>query len=137
MKKIHNEIFTVYYENTDSSGFTYHTSYLSWAERARSNMLRKNFPKVISLLKNNSFFFVVRKLEVEFFQPSFLFDDLLVETFFKENTKTSIKIVQKFRKNDQTICKIDVFLVWIDGNTSKPSRIPNDIISRFKLMEVV
>jgi len=99
--------------------------------------LEKIFRKLFHFWKTILFFFVVRKLEVEFFQPSFLFDDLLVETFFKENTKTSIKIVQKFRKNDQTICKIDVFLVWIDGNTSKPSRIPNDIISRFKFMEVV
>lgn len=137
MKKIHEEIFTVYYENTDSSSFTYHASYLCWAERARSNLLRKNFPEVVKLLKNNSFFFVVKQLKIEFLKPSYLFDNLLLETFFKGNSKTSIKLVQKLKKKDETICVIDVFLVWINGDISKPSRIPNDIISRFKSMEVV
>ena len=137
MKKIHEEIFTVYYENTDSSSFTYHTSYLCWAERARSNLLRKNFPEVVKLLKNNSFFFVVKQLKIEFLKPSYLFDNLLLETFFKGNSKKSIKLVHKLKKKDEVICVIDVFLVWINGDISKPSRIPNDIISRFKSMEVV
>ena len=57
MKKIHEDNFTVYYENTDSSGLTYHTSYLCWAERSRSNLLRINFPETISFLQKNSFFF--------------------------------------------------------------------------------
>ncbi|GIR26418.1 MAG: hypothetical protein CM15mP40_10260 [Alphaproteobacteria bacterium] len=43
MKKIHEDKFKIYYENTDSSGFAYHTAYLSMAERARSNMLNKDF----------------------------------------------------------------------------------------------
>ena len=38
MKKIHEDKFKIYYENTDSSGFAYHTAYLSMSERARSNM---------------------------------------------------------------------------------------------------
>ena len=46
MKKIHEDKFKIYYENTDSSGFAYHTAYLSMAERARSNMLNKDFPEL-------------------------------------------------------------------------------------------
>ena len=80
---------------------------------------------------------MVKQLKIEFIKPSYLFDNLLLETFFKGNSKTSIKLVQKLKKIDETICVIDVFLVWINGDISKPSRIPNDIISRFKSMEVV
>ena len=29
----------------------------------------------------------------------------------------------------------ECFLVWIDGQSKKPSKIPNDIISRFKSLE--
>ena len=54
MKMIHEDLFQIYYENTDSSGFTYHTSYLTFAERARSNMLTEKFPEVILMLKKNS-----------------------------------------------------------------------------------
>ena len=39
------EIFklSIYYEDTDSSGFVYHTSYLKFAERARTELVKKNF----------------------------------------------------------------------------------------------
>ncbi len=30
----------VYFEDTDFSGFVYHTSYLRWCERGRSDLLR-------------------------------------------------------------------------------------------------
>ena len=55
MKKIHEDKFKIYYENTDSSGFAYHTAYLSMAERARSNMLNKDFSELITFYTGNSF----------------------------------------------------------------------------------
>ena len=137
MKKIHEDNFTVYYENTDSSGFTYHTSYLCWAERSRSNLLRLNFPETLSFLQKNSFFFVVKQIKVDFLKPSTLFDALHVETFFVDNSFTSIELLQKLNLKKKLICKINVFLVWIDGESKKPSKIPNDIISRFKSLSVV
>ena len=57
MKKIHEDNFTVYYENTDSSGLTYHTSYLCWAERSRSNLLRINFPETLLISAKKLIFF--------------------------------------------------------------------------------
>ena len=66
MKLIHEDFFKIYYENTDSSGFTYHTSYLSFAERARSNMLNEKFPELCLLLKQNSYFFVINTLQIDF-----------------------------------------------------------------------
>ena len=41
MKKIHLSLISVYYEDTDSSGFVYHTNYIKYAERARSNFLER------------------------------------------------------------------------------------------------
>ncbi|MEE2695132.1 MAG: thioesterase family protein [Pseudomonadota bacterium] len=137
MKIIHQEIFTIYYENTDSSGFTYHTSYLSFAERARSNMLKQFFPDVMNMLIENKFFFVVRKLNVSFLRPSHLFDNLEITTYFNSNTYTSVDLVQKIKKEDLFICDILVTLVWINGKTLRPSRVPYNIISRFKSLKVV
>ncbi len=137
MKVIHQDFFKIFYDNTDSSGFTYHTSYLSLAERARSNMLNEYFPEVVEMLKKNSFFFVVKQLKVKFIQPSYLFDQLKINTGLKDNTYTSISLTQKIVNKNISICEIDVQLVWIDGKTNKPSRLPSNIISRFKSMEVV
>jgi len=137
MKIIHQEVATIYYENTDSSGFTYHTSYLSFAERARSNILKEFFPDVINMLIENQFFFVVRQLNVNFLKPSYLFDNLKIITYFDGNTHTSVDLVQKLIKDDLSICDMSVTLVWVNGKTLRPSRVPQNIISRFKSLEVV
>ena len=47
--------YTVFYEDTDASGFTYHTTYLKFSERARSEILNNFFPETIGSLKDNSF----------------------------------------------------------------------------------
>ena len=137
MKRIHDDKFKIYYENTDSSGFTYHTSYLLMAERARSNMLNKDFPELTKMLKKNSKFFVVKKIKVDFFKPAKLFDNLDIITFYTGNSFTSINLTQKIEKNGIDISKIDVQLVWIDGEKQKPIKIPGNIIYRFKSMDIV
>lgn len=107
--------YTVYYENTDSSGLTYHTTYLEFAERARSEILSLHFPDVISNLKKNTFFFVVKDLSISFLKPSFLFDKLTVKTEFENNSLASLKLKQKIYNSDTKICTISVHLAWIDG----------------------
>ena len=42
MKKVHQTKFEIFYEDTDSSGLTYHTTYLKFAERARSQFVKEN-----------------------------------------------------------------------------------------------
>ena len=137
MKRIHEDKFKIYYENTDSSGFTYHTSYLLMAERARSNMLNKDFPELTKMLKKNSKFFVVKKIKVDFFKPAKLFDNLDIITFYIGNSYTSLNLIQKIEKDGIDISRIDVQLVWIDGEKKKPIKIPRNIIYRFKSMEIV
>ena len=82
MKKIHSSLISVYYEDTDSSGFVYHTNYIKYAERARSNLVRDQFPDVQKLFNSNEFFFVVNQLNTNFLKPARLSDNLKVETFF-------------------------------------------------------
>ena len=137
MKKIHEDKIKIYYENTDSSGFVYHTAYLSMAERARSNMLNRDFSELTMMLKTNSKFFVVKKIKVDFIKPAKLFDNLDIITFYIGNSFTSLNLIQKIEKDGADISKIDVQLVWIDGIKSKPIKIPRNIIDRFKSMEIV
>ena len=137
MKKLHEDFFTVYYENTDSSGFVYHTCYLNFCERARSNMINQDFPEIAQILKSNSRFFVVKKINANFFKPTFLFDRLKVVTFFNGNSYTSINLIQKIIKENIDIFELSVQLVWLKGKDKKPTKIPSNIISRFQSKEVV
>ena len=129
--------YTVYYEDTDASGFTYHTTYLKFSERARSEILNNFFPEVISSLKNNSFFFVVKDINVNFIKPTYLFDKLKVTTSYIDNSYTSLKLNHLITFKNNGVCEINVKLVWINGSSQKPSKIPKYIISRFRSSEIV
>ena len=137
MKLPHESYQRVYYEDTDSSGFVYHTSYLKFSERARSEMLSEFFPDVVKSLKMNTFFFVVKSLEINFVKPSQLFDKLRVLTYYVDNSIASLKLKHVIFLKEQIICQILVKLVWINGNKKKPVRMPKNIISRFKSFEIV
>ena len=137
MKKLHVSNFDVYYEDTDASGFAYHTTYLRFAERARSSLVKDQFPELMELMIKNTFFFVVREIKIKYLSPSFLNDKLFVETFFMDNSLSSIILVQHVLKKNKIICEIKVELVWLNGKLGKPSRIPKNIIARFNSFQVV
>ena len=137
MKKIHQTKFEIFYEDTDSSGFTYHTTYLKFAERARRQFVKENLEEIKTCMINNSFFFVVKEIKVNFFKPTFLYDQLNVKTFFLKNTLASLDLKQLIFKNDIVICEVFVKLVWIDGKSNKPSKISKNIIARFNSFEIV
>ena len=86
---------------------------------------------------NNSFFFVVKEIKVNFFKPTFLYDQLNVKTFFLKNTLASLDLKQLIFKNDIVICEVFVKLVWIDGKSNKPSKISKNIIARFNSFVIV
>ena len=137
MKKIHSSLMSVYYEDTDSTGYVYHSNYIKYAERARSNLVRDKFPELQKLFNSNEFFFVVSYLDTNFFKPARLSDNLKVETFLIENSFCSIKLKQQIFRELLLITDINVKLVWINGQTTKPTKIPENIIARFNSLEVV
>ncbi len=137
MKKIHQTKFEIFYEDTDSSGFTYHTSYLKLAERARSQFVKQNLQEIRDKMINNSFFFVVREIKVNFLKPTYLFDQLDVKTYFLKNSLASLDLKQLISKKETAICEVSVKLVWINGQSNKPAKIPKNIIARFNSFEVV
>lgn len=129
--------YTVFYEDTDASGFTYHTTYLKFSERARSEILNNFFPETIGSLKDNSFFFVVKDIYVNYIKPTHLFDKLKVITSYLGNSYTSLKLNHLITFENNRVCEINVKLVWINGSSQKPVKIPKNIISRFKPSEIV
>ena len=70
MKIYSFQSISVYYEDTDSTGFVYHTNYIKYAERARSNLIREQFPDVQNLFNTNVFFFVISQLSANFSKTS-------------------------------------------------------------------
>jgi acyl-CoA thioesterase FadM len=100
-------------------------------------LVRDKFPELQKLFNSNEFFFVVSYLDTNFFKPARLSDNLKVETFLIENSFCSIKLKQQIFREFLLITDINVKLVWINGQTTKPTKIPENIIARFNSLEVV
>ena len=136
-KKKHVYKTSIYYEDTDAGGIVYHTSYLRFAERARTEFLRSVHPSFLTSLRDGENFFVLRQLEVKFLKPSYLFDEITVETKILMIQKTYLKLNQLIKKNGSEICDINLDLVWIGKNKKLPTKINEDLISRFKKNYIV
>lgn len=70
---------TVYYEDTDAGGVVYHSNYLKFFERARTELLRTIGVSQQVLLEQN-IGFVVRHMDIDFLQGARLDDHLTVRT---------------------------------------------------------
>ena len=57
-----NNTIRVYYEDTDSGGVVYHANYLKYAERSRTEMLRKYKIEQEKLKKDYNIQFVVKNI---------------------------------------------------------------------------
>ena len=122
----------VYYEDTDAGGIVYHTSYLKFAERARTELLKKIYPELLETLKETDFFFVLKNIQVDFLKPCYLFDELLIETSVLEIKKTYVRMNQIIKRKNLITCDIFLTLVWLNKTKKKPSKMSENLISRFK-----
>jgi acyl-CoA thioester hydrolase len=117
----------VYYEDTDIGGIVYHTNYLKFCERARSELF---FHQGVNPGSINDGF-VLHKIEANFLNTATLGDLLQVKTIVLEKKKTSFTLLQEIYKEDIKIFSAKVLLVYI--NNTKITKIPKhymDIIEK-------
>ena len=117
----------VYYEDTDAGGIVYHTNYIKYCERARSEHF---FSKNMMPGEGSSYGFVVRKMEVDFLGSARLGDILEVRTSLLESKKSSLTLRQEIYLKDKKIFSMDVMLVYVEEG--KPRRIPVYLEETFK-----
>lgn len=109
----------VYYEDTDAGGIVYHTNYIKYCERARSEVF---FAKNMSPTLGEDSGFVVRNITANFLATSTLGDMLNVTTKLLTLKNSSLVLLQEVWKDDVKNFSMKVVLVYI--SKGKPSRIP-------------
>jgi len=119
----------VYYEDTDAGALVYHSNYLKYMERARTEWLRGlGFDQ--SELAKQGVLFVVRRVEIDFHLPA-RFDDLLrVITRVEERRRASLLFRQKiFQENDERLlCGAQVLVAAIDAVSYRPRALPASLV---------
>lgn len=107
----------VYYEDTDTGGVVYHSNYLNFCERARSEAFYKR--ELTPELENGHF--VARKIVGNFFVSAKLGDMLDIKSTLVDMRAASFSLKQSIYKNSQKIFELDILLVYItfDGKVQK------------------
>ena len=82
--------FRIYYDDTDAQGIVYHSNFLKFCERARSEIF---FSNGVNFTSNSHF--VVSRIDAKFIKPAFLGDIIDVKTTIKEIKKASLILFQE------------------------------------------
>ena len=110
----------VYYEDTDLGGIVYHTNYIKYCERARSEVF---FAKDMMPTLGKESGFVVRDLKANFLATSTLGDMLEVKTKVLTIKSSSIVLLQEIWKEEIKVFFMEIVLVYVDKG--RPCRIPD------------
>ena len=125
----------VYYEDTDAGGIVYYANYLKFIERGRTEFLRNLGISQSEIYKNLNIKFIVHSLSVDYMNPSYLDDQLTVETSIKNIKKASIEFSQNIFKSQDgktiDIIKSKCIIVPINDE-SKIKPIPSIILKKIQ-----
>jgi len=115
----------VYYEDTDAGGVVYYASYLRFAERAKTEMIRVATSREGALWTENDPLFVVRHLEVDYKAPARLDDSLTVTTQILKIGGASLDLLQNVMRGEDVLVAIKLTLVCTTHD-GKVLRLPPD-----------
>lgn len=126
----------VYYEDTDCGGVVYHSNYLNFMERARTEWLRHLGVEQDQLLEEYGVVFAVRSAKIDFLLPARFNSFLVVVTTVTGFGRASIELQQAIRLDDregQLLCKAQVKVGCIDLARFKACPMPEHIYSELSL----
>ncbi|WP_304543453.1 YbgC/FadM family acyl-CoA thioesterase [Sulfurimonas microaerophilic] len=99
----------VYYEDTDTGGIVYHSNYLNFCERARSQAF---FDKgLMPYLEDGHF--VARKIIADYLKSAKLGDVLEVKTELTQMKAASFTLKQAVYKEDEKLFELEILLAHI------------------------
>lgn len=114
---------SVFYEDTDLSGYVYHANYLKFFERARSTLISV---ELVRDLYNKGVHFVVAGANLKYKRPALYGDRLTVKTNLTFTRSPRTIVTQNVYKNgsDRPIVEGEVELVLVNRE-GKPVETPD------------
>ncbi|SDK51943.1 acyl-CoA thioester hydrolase [Methylophilus rhizosphaerae] len=114
----------VYYENTDAGGVVYHSQYLNFMERARTEWLRGLGFAQAALRHDEHVLFVVHSMQIQFKKPARLDDDLNVVSQLIEMGRGSFTCQQQIMRDNVILLEAQVKVACVNADSFKPTGIP-------------
>ena len=120
---IHSMKLRVYYEDTDAAGIVYYANYLKFAERGRTEMIRKLGFAHSEIAKEIGTLFTVRRCSIDYRAPARLDDALTVDTRVVEIGGATLLLDQQIRRDEDILVQIDMLVACI-GREGRARRVP-------------
>jgi tol-pal system-associated acyl-CoA thioesterase len=117
----------VYYEDTDAGGVVYHSQYLNFMERARTEWLRHLGFEQTFLRESLNILFVVHSMQIQFKKPAKFNDMLQVSSQLINLRLGSFECQQKISRDEEVLIEAQVKIACVDALTFKPTGIPAQI----------
>lgn len=107
----------VYYEDTDIGGVVYHSNYLNFCERARSQLF---FDAGRSPILSGGHF-VAKHIEADYLKSAKFGEVLEIKTTLLQIKNASFRLLQEIFRGDEKVFEMKIDLVYLDfgGNMSK------------------
>ena len=124
---------SVYYEDTDAGGVVYHSNYLKFFERARTEWLRAMGVKQTALLEDD-IAFIVKSAALDFCKAARFEQNLIVETKVIQLKKVSMVFEQRLiDEQGEVYCEAEILVACIALSRMRPRAIPQNIAQEFKV----
>ena len=123
----------VYYEDTDAGGVVYHSNYLNFMERARTEYLRELGYDQDVLANELDVLFVVSSIQIDYKRPARFNDELEVRTSVEYMGRASVEFRQTIlrkaenMRDEQVLTEATVKVACVNATTFKPGAIPQSI----------
>lgn len=116
----------VYYEDTDAGGIVYHSNYLKFAERARTELLRLVGISQAELARRHGLAFAVRDCAIDYRAPARLDDLLEVRSRLTALSAATLRAEQCISRDGEDLVRLGVRVacVKLDG---RPARLPSPL----------
>jgi acyl-CoA thioester hydrolase len=115
----------IYFEDTDCAGVVYHSNFLKFCERARSDFIRLlgiDAKGLAEPTQGEPSVFVVRRVEIDYLKPGRMDDLLEVVTTTAEIGSASLVLQQDVLRGETVLVRAKVTVVLV-SKAGKPQRL--------------
>lgn len=128
VSKVHQLFITVGKDDIDNL-HTNNLSYIKWVLKAAES----HWNSIATDKMQSDFLWVVLRHEIDYVQPTFINEQLTIQTWIKSNIGVkSERIIEIYKKDKTLVAKAKTTWCLLEKKSMKPKRIPNEIIEAFK-----
>ena len=122
----HQLSIRVYAEDTDMMGIVYHSNYLCFFERARTEMIRQTGLSLI-MLATYDCHFAITEVQLRYIYPAYLDDLITVTSRLTHKSSCSLTFEQVIHNQEtKLLCEAQIKVVCVN-NEKKPRRLPEQL----------